>query len=193
MDLTAHAGLTLIAETLLALGVEGLVRDGLRVRARQRGDAEFDKLQAILLIQAAGGDCVEDVQVLARDAGLARLLHRRFPSPDALHRFLASFHDERLLAQRPWGGAWIPTESPALQALAALNTAVVRRAVTGLGDSRATLDLDATTSVSHKRDALPLYTGGRGYQPTAAELITARGKLRALQPTLCAVEGAPNR
>ena len=48
MDLTAHAGLTLIAETLLALGVEGLVRDGLRVRARQRGDTEFDKLQAVL-------------------------------------------------------------------------------------------------------------------------------------------------
>jgi DDE family transposase len=167
MDLTAHAGLTLIAETLLALGVDTLVRDGLQVRARRRGYAEFDTLQAIVLIQAAGGDCVEDVRVLARDAGLTRLLHRRFPSPDALHRFLASFHDERLLVQRPATGAWIPAESPALQALAALNTTVVRRAVTGLGASTATLDLDATTIGSHKRDALPLYTGGRGYQPTA--------------------------
>lgn len=167
MDLTAHAGLTLIAETLLALGVDALVRDGLRLRTRQRGYAEFDKLQAIILIQAAGGDCVEDVRVLARDAGLTRLLHRRFPSPDALHDFLARFHDEAQMAQRPPVGAWIPAESPALQALAALNTAVVRRAVTGLPADTATLDLDATTIVSHKRDALPLYTGGRGYQPTA--------------------------
>lgn len=167
MDLTAHAGLPLVAETLLALGVDALVRDGLRLRVRQRGYAEFDKLQAIVLIQAAGGDCVEDVRVLARDAGLTRLLHRRFPSPDALHDFLARFHDEAQMAQRPPAGAWIPAESPALQALAALNTAVVRRAVTGRGAETATLDLDATTIVSHKRDALPRYTGGRGYQPTA--------------------------
>lgn len=167
MDLTAHAGLTLIAETLLALGVDGLVREGLRLRVRQRGYGEFDKLHAIVLVQAAGGDCVEDVRVLARDAGLTRLLHRRFPSPDALHDFLACFHDEAQLAQRPPAGAWIPAESPALQALAALNTAVVRRAVTGLAGDTATLDLDATTILSHKRDALPLYTGGRGYQPTA--------------------------
>lgn len=167
MDLTAHAGLTLIAETLLALGVDALVRDGLRLRLRQRGYPEFDKLQALVLIQAAGGDGVEDVRVLARDAGLTRLLHRRFPSPDALHDFLARCHDEQAMAQRPPTGAWIPAEPPALQALAALNTAVIRRAVTGLPADTATLDLDATTIVSHKHDALPLYTGGRGYQPTA--------------------------
>ena len=70
MDLTAHAGLALIAETLLALGVDALVRDGLRLHARRRGYAEFDKLQAIVLVQAAGGDCVEDVRVLARDIGM---------------------------------------------------------------------------------------------------------------------------
>jgi hypothetical protein len=167
MDLTAHAGLPLVAETLLALGVDGLVRDGLQLRVRQRGYAEFDKLQALVLIQAAGGDCVEDVRMLARDAGLTRLLHRRFPSPDALHDFLAAFQDDTEMARRPATGAWIPAESAALQALAALNTAVVRRAVTGLAATTATLDLDATAIVSHKRDALSLYCGGRGYQPTA--------------------------
>lgn len=72
MDLTAHADLTLIAETLLALGVDALVRDGLRLHARRRGCAEFDKLQAIVVVQAAGGDCVEDVRALARDAGCVR-------------------------------------------------------------------------------------------------------------------------
>jgi len=39
--------------------------------------------------------------------------------------------------------------------------------VTGLGAPTATPDLDATTIGSHKRDPRPLYTGGRGYQPTA--------------------------
>ena len=156
MDLTAHAGLTLIAETLLALGVDQLVRAGLQVRVRHRGYAEFDTLQAMVLVQAAGGDCVEDGRVLARDAGLARVLHRRFPAPEAVHDCLARFHAAEQMAQRPPAGAWIPTESPALQKLAALNTAVIRRAVAGLDATTATLDLDATLIVSHTRDALPL-------------------------------------
>jgi Transposase DDE domain group 1 len=167
MDLTAHAGLPLVSETLLALGLDAVVRDELRLRVRHRGYSEFDKLHACVLIQAAGGECVEDVRILARDAGLTRLLHRPLPSPDALHAFLAACHDEAAMAGRPPDGAWIPPENPALQALARINTALVHRAVAGLSARTATLDLDATTIVSGKRDARPLYTGGRGYQPTA--------------------------
>ena len=58
MDLTARAGLTLVSETMLALGLDGIVRDVLRLRARRRGYDEFDKLHSIVLIQAAGGECV---------------------------------------------------------------------------------------------------------------------------------------
>jgi len=119
------------------------------------------------LVQAAGGECVEDVRILAGDAGLRRLLGRRWPSPDALHDFLALFHDEDEVARRPAGGAWIPAESAALEALAAVNTALVQRAVATTAAPVATLDLDATVIESHKRDALPHYQGGRGYQPTA--------------------------
>jgi hypothetical protein len=127
------------------------VRDGLRRHARRRSDAEFDKLQAIVWVHAAGGDGVEDVRVLARDAGL----------------------------KRPPAGAWIPDESPALAARGALNAAVVRRAVTGLAADTATLDRDATTLVSHTRNARPL-TAQLGAPLTAAELITTRRHLRPL-------------
>ena len=113
-------------------------------------------------IQAAGGECVEDVRVLARDGGLTRLLHRPLPSPDALHDFLGTFHDEPQMGQRPGAGAWIPAENAALQALGLLNTALIQRAVAGVPAPTATLDLDATTIVSHQRDALPLYTGAGG-------------------------------
>jgi hypothetical protein len=44
---------------------------------------------------------------------------------------------------------------------------LVRRAVSQTSPHSATLDLDATIIESHKRDALPHYKGGRGYQPTA--------------------------
>jgi hypothetical protein len=166
-ELTARAGLTLVAETLLAMGLEEEVADRLQVRARDRGYREFDKLQALVLIQAAGGDCVEDVRVLAADQGLTRLLGRPWPSPDALHDFLAAFHDEGVVSQRPPTGAWIPPESGPLQALAAINTTLVSRAASVLPSAQATLDLDATVIESHKRDALPHYKGGRGYQPVA--------------------------
>lgn len=168
MDLTAFAGLTLVSETMLALGLDEVVREHLQLRARQRGYEEFDKLQALVLVQAAGGDCVEDVRILARDAGLVRLLARPLPSPDALHDFLGAFHDEAQVAGRPGAGvAWIPDENAALGALAAVNTALVQRAVRRTPGRQATMDLDATIIESHKRDALPHYKGGRGYQPTA--------------------------
>jgi hypothetical protein len=166
MDLTAHAGLTLVSETMLALGLDRLVGNRLRVRERSRGYDEFDKLHAIVLVQAAGGECVEDVRVLARDAGLLRLVDRPLPSPDALHDFLAAFHDEAEMARRPAEGAWVPAENEALRALAAVNVELVRRAVGDTAVRRGTLDLDATLIESHKRDALPHYQGGRGYQPT---------------------------
>jgi hypothetical protein len=84
-----------------------------------------------------------------------------------MHDFLAAFHDEAQIAERPAEGAWIPEENAALQALAAVNTELVHRAVKHLPAQRATLDLDATVIESHKRDALPHYKGGRGYQPVA--------------------------
>jgi hypothetical protein len=167
MDLTAHAGLTLVAETMLALGLDGVVEEALRLRIRDRGFPEYAKLQALVLLLAAGGECVEDVRVLGADAGLVRLLGGEVPSPDALHDFLAACHDEAAWAQRPTDGAWIPAEPPALEALQAVNQHLVHRAVAARAPRRATLDLDATLIESHKREARPHYLGGRGYQPLA--------------------------
>ena len=167
MDLTSRAGLTLVSEAMLALGLDEVARSRLDLRRRRRGFAEFDKLHAVILVQAAGGECVEDVDVLARDAGLLRLVGRPWPSPDALHAFLSGFHDEAEMASRPAEGAWIPQENAALRGLAEINRELIHRSLSTTAASRATLDLDATVIESHKREARPHYKGGRGYQPTA--------------------------
>lgn len=167
MDLTARAGLTLVTEAMLALGLEQLVSTRLEVRRRRRGFSAFDKLHALILVQAAGGECVEDARVLARDAGFLRLIDRPWPSPDALHEFLLVFHDEGQMRNRPAEGAWIPDANGALQGLGEVNREVVHRIVAPTSARRATLDLDATVIESHKREARPHYKGGRGYQPTA--------------------------
>lgn len=165
MDLTAQAGLTLVAEALLALGMPELVRASLRVGQRQRGLSTYEKFEWLILLLAAGGERIEDIRVLGRDRGLARLLGHAAPSPDALHDFLGSFHEDDLFASRPETGAWIPGESEALGSLHEINRVLVHRAVSGLEALVATLDLDATIVESHRREALPHYQGGRGFQP----------------------------
>ncbi len=161
-DVTARAGLMLVAEATRAVGLDVAVEEHLSLRERMSGYSEAEKVEAVVLLQSAGGDCVEDIRLLSADRGLERMLGRELPSPDALHRFLASFHDPSTVAGRPAEGAFIPDESEELRALGRVNTAVVRAAATS---TRATLDLDATIIESHKKEALWHYKKGRGYQP----------------------------
>jgi hypothetical protein len=161
-DVTARAGLALVAEAVRAAGVDAAVEEHLSLRDRQSGYAEAEKVEAIVLLQSAGGDCVEEIRVLSADAGFKRMLGRELPSPDALHRFLASFHDPSRFEGQPAEGAFIPEESEALQALARVNTALVRATASS---RKATLDLDATIIESSKKEARWHYKNGRGYQP----------------------------
>ena len=161
-DVTAHAGLTLVLEAARAVGVDTAVEKHVSLRQRERGYPESEKVEAVILLQSAGGNCVEDIRLLSSDCGFERMIEQQLPSADALRTFLAGFHDKKKLAGRPAEGAFIPEESEALQALAKVNTEVVHAAATG---TKGTLDLDATIIESHKREALWHYKGGRGYQP----------------------------
>jgi hypothetical protein len=170
--LTGRAGLPLVVETMRALGLAQVIAEHVHVRGRQSGYREGEKIEALVLLLAAGGDCLDDIAVLQADGGLGRLLGRRFPSADTLRHFLYAFHDDQLIAaaqaQRPAGQvAYIPAEHAALQGLARVNTALVHQVAAQGKSTTATLDHDATLQESHKREALPHYQGGRGYQPTA--------------------------
>jgi len=170
--LTARAGLPLVVETLRALGLPEVIAEAVRVRQRASGYPEVEKVEALVLLLAAGGTCVDDIEVLRADAGLERLLGRQLPGADTLRQFLYACHDGELItaaqAQRqPDQVAYIPAENAPLQGLARVNTALVQR-VAGQGrGTRATVDHDATIQESGKRAALAHYQGGRGYQPAA--------------------------
>jgi hypothetical protein len=169
---TGRAGLPLVLETLRALGLDQAIAQHVHVRERQSGYTEVEKIEALVLLLAAGGDCLDDIAVLQADGGLGRLLGRRLPSADALRHFLYAFHDARLIAQAqaqrpPDRVAYIPAENAALQGLARVTTALVHQVAAQGRSTTATLDHDATIQESHKREALSHYQGGRGYQPTA--------------------------
>ncbi len=169
---TGRAGLPLVLETMRALRLDQAIAQHVHVRERQSGYSEAERIEALVLLLAAGGDCLDDIAVLQADGGLGRLLGRRLPSADTLRHFLYAFHDDRLIAQaqaaRPAGQvAYIPAENAPLQGLAHVNTALVHRVAAEGQNPTATLDHDATIQESHKREALPHYQGGCGYQPAA--------------------------
>jgi hypothetical protein len=168
---TAWAGLPSVLDTMRALALEEVIGREIQVRKRRRGYSDARKVESLVLLMAAGGECVDDIEMLRADAGLCRLVGQ-LPSADRLLTFLYAFHDERLIeaARAELSGdrvAYIPEENAALQGLARVNLALVQR-VAGQGKcTRATLDHDATIQESHKREAQPHYKGGRGYQPSA--------------------------
>jgi hypothetical protein len=172
--LTAFGGLPLVAQTYRSLGMPQSVTQHLHLKQRKRGFDETTMVESFVLLNAAGGDCLDDFRRMSEDPGLPSLLGHALPGPDAARKWLYAFHEDEAIAtakaQRPAGQlSFIPAETDPLQALAQINVDLVRAVAARCPDQRmATIDEDATIHESHKREALPHYEGGRGYQPMTA-------------------------
>jgi hypothetical protein len=171
-EVTGRAGLPLLLETMMALHVGQAVKQHLKLRKRNAGFSETEMVEDLVLLLGAGGECLDDLTILAADKGLLRLCDRdKLPSPDAARSFLLGFHDENLLntarSENPADEASvIYPESAALMGLARVQEHVVAELSRHRPQSVATLEMDATIIESHKKQALPHYKGGRGYQPS---------------------------
>lgn len=172
--LTAYAGIPLLVRAARSLDVPGSVQRHLHLKQRQRGFDEATYVESFLVLNALGGDCLEDFDRLREDAGLAELLGHEMPSPEAGRKFLYAFHDEKRIeqaqAELPVGQvSYIPAESEPLRALAQVNQDLVREVGRRCAEHKiATVDLDGTVIESFKEQAKPTYEGGRGYQPLLA-------------------------
>ncbi|MEK7760249.1 MAG: hypothetical protein AAB433_01590 [Nitrospirota bacterium] len=80
--LTAFGGLPLVAQTCRSLGLPQSVARHLRLKQRQRGVDEATMIESFILLNAAGGDCLEDFRRLAEDPSLPTLLGYALPLPD---------------------------------------------------------------------------------------------------------------
>ena len=172
--LTAYAGIPLFVRATRSFDVPGSVRRHLHLKQRQRGFDETSYVESFLVLNALGGDCLEDFDRLREDAGLAEMLGHELPSPEAARKFLYAFHDEQRIAEAqaelPVGQvSYIPNQSQPLRGLAQVNQELVQTIGRRCADQKiATLDLDATVIESWKREAKPTYEGGCGYQPMLA-------------------------
>ncbi len=172
--LTAYAGIPLFVRAVRSFQVPGSVKQHLHLKQRQRGFDEASYVESFLVLNALGGECLDDFDRLREDAGLKEMLGHEVPSPEAARKFLYQFHDEeeraKAQAELPAGQvSFIPNESTALRALAQVNRDLVGGIGRRCADQRiATIDLDSTVIESWKREAQPTYQGTTGYQPMLA-------------------------
>ena len=176
---TAHAGLALVLEALRALIVKkfwkrlakalGYKKRGWKVVRRH--------FESLILLIAAGGRNIDDLQYLRADKGLCELLGFVPSSPTQAKVFLYRFDQavdgrqlgrEESAALSERGKARVREEGPGLRVLEAIAREVVRRQQAERQIRQATLDVDATIVESHKETALVAYDGRRGYQPQMA-------------------------
>ena len=202
--MTAYGGLPLFLRAARSLEVGGLVKRHVQVKQRQRGLDEASYVESFLILNALGGDCLEDFGRLREDDGLREMLGHEVPSPEAARKFLYQFHDEGKFEQAqkelPAGQvSYIPEESAPLRALAQVNQDLVREIGRRCAEQKiATIDLDTTIIESWKKEAQPTYQGGKGYQPLLAawaemDLVVADQFRDGNVPAHCSLLGAAKR
>src|SRR5271166_5860721 len=185
--LTSLAGLPLYLDLIQAIGLGAAIRQHVDVAGAQ-GWLDIQMVLALIFLNLAGGDCVEDLERLETDSGFAavlraierdvlssaerRLLKKRWrrprertvPSPSAASAWLERFHDPAA-PKAVAGTAVIPDVTEQLRGLWQVNQALLGCIQTHQPATSATLDMDATLVETHKRDALHCYKGFKAYQP----------------------------
>jgi hypothetical protein len=187
--MTALAGLPVYLDLAKVLGMSKSIQRHLKIRESGQGWTDSQIVLSLVLLNLAGGDCVDDIKMLEADEGFCEVLKkaeihglrrkaqramlhrwrkektRTVPSPSSIFRYLARFHDIEQEELRQPGKAFIPTPNEHLKGLVKINKEL--SAFSGFQNSTttATLDMDATLVSTNKIDALFSYKGYKAYQP----------------------------
>ena len=152
--ITAHAGLALLGEFTVGLGVLDELDKALPQPGSGAGYRPSEHIFPILLMLNGGGRSLEDLRQIRTDGGLRELMPlRRMPSSDAT-------------------GDWLRrcSENGSLEGLAKTNRRVLKRGLKHDGLGGYTLDIDATGIESEKESAKMTYKGYPGYMPMVGHL-----------------------
>ena len=176
--LVANAGLLLPATLARHLGLPQLVQEHLDLGEAPGRANTGDKMMTLVASALAGGDCIDDADVL-RTGGTACTLGGTVKAPSTLGTFLRSF---------TWGH---------VRQLDGVSRQLLARAWAagaGPGDAPFTIDLDSTICETYGLDKEgarhPDYTGARGYHPLLAVAAGTGDVLMArLDSTICETYG----
>jgi hypothetical protein len=150
-NLTAHAGLALMAEFNHGLGIKDLVDKHLPKPMSNRGFKPSVFVESLVLMLEGGGRSLEDIRELKFEAGLMKLTGDvAIPSSDAVGDWL------RRMGEELSGG---------LSGLDDVRRIVINRLCRRDGITDYTLDADATEIIGEKVDARFTYKGTWGRYP----------------------------
>jgi len=187
--MTALAGLPVYLDLAHVMGLSRSVEKDLSVRASGRGWTDSQVITSLVLLNLAGGDCVDDLDILEADEGFCRVMRRTYmqglsrqarrvlerrwvkedrrsvPSPSSAFRYLSAFHDSEQDRLRQPGKAFIPAANRHLRSFAEVNRYFLAFVQQNNPQDTATLDTDATLVETNKLDALFCYKSFKAYQP----------------------------
>lgn len=182
--MTSLAGLPIYLDLASVLNLGVSITQHLHIKIQGWTDEQI--VMALILLNLAGGDSVDDLRLLEGDEGFCKILrrielaglkrkkrreierrwrkekHRSVPSPSAVFRYLAAFHEDH---PRIEGRAIIPPLTESLSALERINAHLIAAVHRKKPIDHATLDMDATLIETSKKDALFSYQGYKAYQP----------------------------
>lgn len=189
MEVTSLGGLSLYTGLAHIIGLSKSIRDRIQARQHTQGWTDSQVIMSLILLNLAGGDCVDDLNILEADEGFCRILRRvelhglsrrerraqerrwrkekrrTVPSPTAVFRYLEAFHDEEQEKKRVVGRAFIPAHNEYLRGLGQVNADMMAFSQSQEEGETVTLDMDATVVETNKEEALYSYKGYKSYQP----------------------------
>ena len=166
--MTALAGLPIYLDLATVMGIGESIEKHLHIK--QQGWTDKQMILSLMLLNLAGGDCVDDLEKLEGDDGFCKVLRRIeqkgmkrrkrreldrrwrkervrvVPSPSPVFRHLAAFHDLEQEKLRSEGKAFIPAPNEHLRGLMKVNSEMVAfiQDRSPIPQKVATLDQDAT-------------------------------------------------
>ncbi|MBA3304131.1 MAG: IS1380 family transposase [Acidimicrobiia bacterium] len=163
---TPNAGVALLIDAMRRADVPAAADRHLPAKRSPKGLGQGAMVETMVLLSALGGDCLDDLDHLRRDMGLAALAGYTLPAASTARQWLDRFHEPELMEGRPAQGAFMPLESAGLAGLRQVLVTAIRSFVAAVPVAdTVTLDVDAHLVESSKSTALPTYEGFRGFQP----------------------------
>jgi len=189
--MTALAGLPVYLDLAKVVGLSKSIQKHLKIRTNSQGWTDTQMVLSLMLLNLAGGTCVEDLKILEADEGFCEILRkcelhglrrkdrralerrwrkekkRSVPSPSAAFRYLSNFHEpeQEKIRTETIVKAFIPTSNEHLSGLEKINKDFCGCLNSVKPHKTATLDTDATLVETNKANALWCYKGFKSYQP----------------------------
>ena len=73
---TALAGLPLFIDLLAKMNFSTIVKEHLQFRTKSNCWSDVDQILSMMFLNIAGGDCVDDIEILNADRGFSRLINQ---------------------------------------------------------------------------------------------------------------------